>query len=132
MRVNTRVFDERSDMFSDIKIPNCEPKELRVVAERIMNMVTALSYEKPTYHKVTELDKAITINYWKEYDKLPDSPMYHELRDWYIKEATNPDIISRAIRWLVSHNYIFLDKDVAERAAEASDNWRQAVKGKGK
>ena len=37
MRVNPRVFEEKSDMFNSIQIPSC-PTVIREIAERIMNL----------------------------------------------------------------------------------------------
>jgi len=39
MRVNSRVFDEKQDMFQAIRVPNC-PSEFRTVAENILAMAT--------------------------------------------------------------------------------------------
>jgi hypothetical protein len=130
VRVNSRVFEERTDMLDGIQIPNCSPKELRVVAERIMNMVTKLGYSVGDYNSVTELDKKITVDYWKEYDMLRDCiDGFVKFEVWYPKYATEAELISRARRWLVERNYLLLKEEVVKRSITASNNFRQAVRG---
>jgi len=129
MRVNSRVFTERTDMLDGIQIPNCHPTELRKVAERIMNMVTALDYSVGDYNSVTELDKKLTVDYWEKYDDIDTDSSIYEFRQWYLK-ATEPDTINRALRWLISHNYLIIKESVRERAMKASENFSQAVRGK--
>jgi hypothetical protein len=132
MRVNPKVFTERTDMLSGIQIPNCQPKELKVVAERIMNMVTTLGYSVGDYNTVTELDKLLTVDYWKTYDEILNNLVhgdsYNDFKLWYLK-ATEPELISRARRWLVERNYLLLKSDVSERAHESARKFSSAVKG---
>jgi hypothetical protein len=130
MRVNSKVFTERSDMMGDIKIPNCQPKELCTVCERIMNMVTALDYSVGDYNSVTELDKLLTVDYWKTYDGLTLEQLESGWRDWFVHKATEAEIISRARRWLVERNYLLLKPEIIERSQAASAKFSNAVKGK--
>ena len=135
MRVNSKVYTERIDMLDGIQIPNCQPKELRVVAEKIMTMVMALDYSLTDYNSVTELDQKITVDYWREFNGLlirnffdpDDNEALQEFKKWYLK-ATEPDLISRAMRWLISHNYLIIKETVRERAQKASENFSRAVK----
>ena len=132
MRVNSRVFTERTDMLDGIQIPNCHPTELRKVAERIMNMVTALDYSVWDYNSVTELDKKITVDYWRKYDGLEEIIGRDGLSfcNWFIHEATEVSTVERAMRWLTSHNYLLIKPEVLQRAMAASNKFRQAVRGK--
>lgn len=126
MKVHSQI-DTKRDGFGNIHITSC-PNQLRTCCERIMEMVTSLGYRPPSYHSITELDKKIVLQYWRRFDGLIDTNMAdYDFSDWWLKKATNPDIISRSLRWLASSNYIFLDKDVAHRAQEASRNYRQAM-----
>lgn len=130
MRVNQRVFTERQDMMGLIQIPNC-PSQFKIIAENIINMVTKPGYAVGDYHTMTELDKILTWDYWREYDDM--KPVVNcltitDLREWYIKKATASDIITRARRWLAEHQYIIIKSDVSERAYEAESKFSRAIK----
>ena len=124
MRVNSRVFTERTDMLDGIQIPNC-PAQFKVVAERIMNMVTKPGFSIGAYHTATELDKWLMVDYWQEYDNLDTA----HFDIWFVTRATSPELVRRARQWLSEHNYVFLDADVADHAAEAGDRMRKAIRG---
>lgn len=126
MRVNSKVLTEKTDLMGNIKIPNC-PTQFRYVAENLMMMLTKLDYSVGDYNSVTELDKILTADYWKECDGFIVGLDYANFKLWFVKRATSPDLISRAIRWLTAHNYFFLKPEVVERALGASDKWRQSV-----
>lgn len=130
MRVNSRVFTERQDIFNLIQIPNC-PSQLKVIAENIVNMATKPGYSVGDYNTMTELDKQLMLDYWKEYDGLPTtaSIIIDALGTWFIHKATFPALITRARRWLVEHHYLILKPDVIERAYEAESKFSKAVKG---
>ncbi len=123
MKVNSRVFTERTDLLGDIKILNC-PAQFRSVAERLIMMVTTPGYACSNYNTVSELDKVLTLAFWKEYDGLDTK----NFEVWFITSATLPDMITRARRWLVEHNYLFLKPDIQENAMEASSKWKQSIK----
>lgn len=137
MRINTEVFkpeNNRIDAFGEVKIPNCEPKQLCTVTEKLMQMIIDRDKELDAtpyqYNSVTELDKRLMIDYWCKYDNM--SIYINSLRDyeeWFISRATNPELLRRARQWLVSHRYIFLNPDVAESAQEAGNKFRKAVRG---
>lgn len=131
MRVNSRVFTERTDMLDSIRVPNC-PSHFKVIAENIMNMVTKPGYSVGDYHTMTELDKMLMLDYWQEYDSIDcsdDKWDYHFDRSWFVRNATAPELIRRSRQWLSEHNYIILKPDVAERAYEASNKFGRAIKG---
>ena len=128
MRVNSRVLTEKTDLLEGIRIPNC-PTQFRYVAEQLMMLLTKPGYSTGDYNSVTELDKILTLVYWKEYDYLYiDNNTASNFDEWFMKNATEADLISRARRWLVSHNYVFLKPDVQERAMEASEKFSKAVR----
>lgn len=127
MRVNNRVFTEKMDMLDFVQIPKC-PSQLRVVAENIVNMAASLGYSMGNYHTMTELDKMLMWDYWRAYDKLPITD-YESLKLWFTKKATAPDLITRARRWLVEHNYLIIKPDVSERAYEAESKFSRSIKG---
>jgi hypothetical protein len=116
-------------MLDGIQIPNCQPKELRVVAEKIMSMVMALDYSLTDYNSVTELDKKITVDYWCKFDDLEQIIGRDGLSftNWFIHKATEPELISRSMRWLISHNYLIIKDIVRERAVKASEHFSNAV-----
>lgn len=122
MRVNSKVFTERTDMFTDLYVKGC-PNQLESVANRLLNMVAKTSYSVGSYHTMTELDKKLTADYWMEYE-----PPTANFKEWYVK-STEASLIERATRWLIEHNYLIVDEEVRQRAQEAARNYRQAVKG---
>lgn len=124
MRVNSRVFIERQDMMGLIQIPNC-PSQFKVIAENIVNMATKPGYSIGDYNTMTELDKMLMWDYWREYDDLTQ---LRDMKSWFIHEATAPDLITRARRWLAEHNYIIIKPDVSERAHEAEDKFSRAIR----
>lgn len=128
MRVNSRVFDERTDMFDGIRIPNC-PTQFKIIAENIMNMVSKPGYSVGNYNTMTELDKILMLDYWKEYDGcFQFEATYDEYKNWFVKNATTPELIRRARQWLSEHNYIIVNPDVSERAYEAGSKFSKAIK----
>ena len=122
MRVNSRVLTEKSDILGNIQIPNC-PSQFRLVAENLMMLATKPGYAVGKYINITELDKILTLDYWREYDNLDMA----NFKEWFIRKSTPADLISRARRWLEEHNYVFIDPTVKERAMLASDRWQQSV-----
>ncbi len=126
MRVNSKVFTERIDMFADIKIPNC-PSQFKVIAKNLINMLSSPGYSVGDYHTMTELDKILMWDYWREYDRLPITT-YDDLRFWFVHKATAPELIRRARQWLSEHNYLLIKSDVAERAYEAGSKFSKAIK----
>jgi hypothetical protein len=131
MRVNPRVYTETNkDLDGRITIPTITAQPLRKICENIMNMITRPGYSAPTYHKVSELDKLITLDYWREYDGL-NSILFHSGKyfdDWYRNEATEPSWIGRAIETLRQRNYIILDEAVEANARKAHDNMAKAMR----
>jgi len=128
MRVNSRVFTERMDMLDGIRIPNC-PSQFKIIAENIVNMATKPGYSIGDYHTMTELDKMLMWDYWREYDGLAVTHHFvDEIRGWFIQKATAPELIRRARQWLSEHNYLILQADVAERAYEAGNKFSKAIK----
>lgn len=129
MRVNPRVFNERTDMFASIQIPNCSPDRLKTVCENIMNMITKPGYKCPSYNKVSELDKLIALAYWGEYDGLDNSITPDKFGAWYRDKATEPAWIGRGLEWLRSHHYIILPEEIESRAQKAHENMTKAMRG---
>ncbi len=131
MRVNSKVHTERTDLTGEIRIPNCEPKELRLVAERLVAMLTKLDAKVPSYpndyRNITELNKMLTINYWREYNRLDEALAENRFHSWFLKTAGNPDLISRAVRWLVQRNYLLLEPEILERAYKAADKFSRSI-----
>jgi len=138
MRVNSRVFDEKQDMFQAIRVPNC-PSEFRAVAENILAMATKPGYALSSYNTMTELDKNLMWYYWREYDGLftdkyeimypSREQAFQAGKDWFIKKATAPELIRRARQWLTEHRYLIVTETVAQNAQKAGQKFRQSVRG---
>lgn len=130
MRVNSRVFTERTDMLDGIRIRNC-PSQFKVIAENLMNMATKPGYSVGDYNTMTELDKLLMIDYWKEYDYLtfPTSEdRLYQFENWFVKEATAPELIRRARQFLTERNYLIVKEAVAQHAHEAGEKFSRAIK----
>lgn len=127
MRVNSRVFDEKQDIFQNIRVPNC-PSEFRAVAENILMMATKPGYSVGDYHTMTELDKILMVDYWFNFDGMVASDLL-EFQKWFVKKATPPELIRRARQWLTEHNYLLVKSDVQTRAQEAGAKFRSSVRG---
>ena len=123
MRVNPKVFTERSDMFADLRVRNC-PDKFKLVAENLLNMVAKPGYSVGDYNKMTELDKILMLDYWRTYDGWTVNFEYV----WFVKKATSPELIRRAREFLCSHNYIIVKPDVQQRALEAGINMRNSIR----
>lgn len=122
----------------EIHLTQCPP-EFRGVAERIVIML----YAKPlndTYLTMTELDKKLTLRYWEEYDGLKGSDALtgvralntderlEYFRNWFLSCATNPDVISRARRYLVSDaKLLIIPQNIAKHAKQAQDKWARST-----
>ncbi len=127
MRVNSRVFSERTDMFNGIKIPNC-PSQFKVIAENLMDMVTKPGYSVGEYNTMTELDKILMLAYWREYDGLVAYKLEGEFDWWFIHKATSAELIRRARQFLCEKNYLLPKESVAQHAFEAGEKFRQTIR----
>jgi len=134
MRVNSRVYDEKQDIFQNIRVPNC-PTEFRAVAENILSMATKPGYALSDYNTMTELDKNLMVDYWTEFDDmlrwvypLPEEPAKY-FKECFVKLATPPELIRRARQWLTEHNYLIVKETVAQNAQKAGQKFRQSVRG---
>jgi len=125
MRVNFNMLNV--DMLNEIHLPNA-PSLFRGVAEKVVALVTRTQF--PNYHTMAQFDKQLTIEYWKQYDGL-DKALSEPatFRQWFTEKATYPEYIRRARQWLVEHNYLIPKKAISDRAQEAGEKWRTAVKG---
>jgi hypothetical protein len=129
MRVNPRVFTERTDMLDGIRIPNC-PSQFKTIAENIMNMMTKPGYSFGSYNTMTEADKILMVNYWEEYDNLEEVIGRDGLSfyNWFLYKATPPELIRRARQFLVERHYLIPNAPVAERAYQAGEKFGRAIK----
>jgi len=131
MRVNSRVHDEKTDMFQAIRVPNC-PSEFRAVAENILSMATKPGYALSDYNTMTELDKNLMWDYWFEFDALSSYGMLFdnnaEFKAWFVKKATPPELIRRARQWLTERNYLIVKPEVQKRAYEAGSKFSRSIK----
>jgi len=135
MRINSRVFDEKQDMFEGIRVPNC-PSEFRVIAENILMMATKPGYTVGDYNTMTELDKNLMWDYWREYDGLASAleephGFFKNKREWFVKHATAPELIRRARQWLTERNYLIVKPEVQKRALEAGSKYGRSIKHSG-
>ncbi|MAH47701.1 hypothetical protein CMI37_17910 [Candidatus Pacearchaeota archaeon] len=125
MRLNDQKL--KYDMLGDLVIDEC-PGPLKEVAQNLCRMLNVT--KAPDYNTMTELDKRLTLMFWEGIENLN---LYHanlgEFEEWYVKRATNPDLISRARRWLVENRYIIVKPTVAENAQAAGDRWKGATSG---
>jgi len=131
MRVNSRVYDEKTDMMGVIRVPNC-PSEFRAVAENILSMATKPGYALSDYNTMTELDKNLMWDYWREFDggkPVLNCDTIAQMREWFVKKATAPELIRRARQWLTEHQYLIVKETVAQNAQKAGQKFRQSVRG---
>lgn len=130
MRVNSKVFAERTDLFQDLFVKDC-PSQFATEANRLLNMCVGVGYSPPkSYNTMSELYKKLTLDYWKEYNDFDISKMKQEDFDfWFIHCADEASNIERAIRWLAQHNYFLIDETVLARAEKAASNFRNSVRG---
>ena len=124
MRVNSKVFDETQDMFTELHVKGC-PTQLQTIADRLLNMVADVGYSVGEYHTMTELDKILTVDYWNKYDNLA---LITDFKEWYIKHATEPDTITRVRRLLIEKNYLIVPENIRENAQQASDKYRNSIR----
>ena len=142
MRINSRVYDEKQDMFEGIRVPNC-PSEFRVIAENILMMASRPGYAIGDYNTMTELDKNLMWDYWVEYDAFSETLgqvayAHHRnpksqtnMKEWFVKHATAPELIRRARQWLTERNYLIVKPEVQKRALEAGSKYGRSIKAGG-
>ncbi len=124
MKINWHLINY--DMLDDLHLPKC-PTLFRTEAE---NIITVIAETEPfSYTKMSAFDKRLVAKYWAKYDSPYMLNNGVSLEDWYIKYATDPDLISRARRWLIEHNYLIPTKGISERAQESSEKWKATIKG---
>ena len=125
MKINFRLVNY--DLLDEINISQC-PSLFKAQAEGIVKLVSEL--EPFSYSKISQFDKHLIFEYWRRYDGL-DKAFVEDLGafgEWFVKSATNPELIRRARQWLVEKNYLIPTPNVAVRAQEAGEKWRQGVK----
>lgn len=127
MRVNQRVFTERTDMLDGIRIPNC-PSQFKAIAENIMNLATKPGYSVGDYNTMTELDKILMMDYWKEYDSFIEGLDFSNFKLWFVHGATPPELIRRARQFLTERNYLIVKESVAQHAQEAGEKFSKAIR----
>ncbi|MAH45836.1 hypothetical protein CMI37_08395 [Candidatus Pacearchaeota archaeon] len=118
MRINDKKL--KFNMLNEIAIEECPPS-IKVIVERLLS---ALNVTKVgNYNKMTELDRLLTLLYWETYDGLNIYLNLDKFDEWYKEKATNPDLISRARRWLIENRYIIAKSSATKWAQQAGDNW---------
>jgi len=128
MRINPEVDTKWRDAFGEIHIPETShcPNQIKKICENILTMYSGLDGVCPTsYNTMTELDKMIMLDYWTEYDGL-NMPI--SFREWFLKEATPPELVRRSREWLRQHRAVIPKQEVSDHADQASDNFRHSVK----
>ena len=128
MRINSDVDTKWRDAFGEIHIPETShcPPQIKKICENILTMYSGLDGVCPTsYNTMTELDKMIMLDYWTEYDGL-NMPI--SFREWFLKEATPPELVRRSREWLRQHRAVIPKQEVSDHADQASDNFRHSVK----
>jgi hypothetical protein len=128
VKINHEVYEQCQDQFGEFHIldkSKC-PKGIQVIAERILKLVdrwqNGLGEKMPRYNTMTELDKIIILEYWKEYDGITIDSMT-AFESWFTECATFPDMITRAMRFLAGHHYLVIDARVQEAAQLAGANY---------
>lgn len=125
MKINFKLVN--LDMLDEINISQC-PSLFKAQAEGIVKLVAEL--EPFNYSKISQFDKHLIYEYWRRYDGL-DRAFVEGLGafgEWFVKSATNPELIRRARQWLVEHNYLVPTQSIEARAQEAGENWRKTIK----
>ena len=132
MRINEEVETKWRDAFGEIHIPETShcPNQIKKICENILTMYTGLDGVCPTsYNTMSELDKMIMLDYWERYDNMN---LYinnlGEFEQWFIKRATESELLRRSRQFLVEHRALLVKSEVKERADHANDNMRHSVK----
>ncbi len=113
------------DMLDNIQIPTC-PSMFRKEAENIVLILSRTDFE---YHTMTNFDKKMLYEYWKQIDGVEstlDNP--EAFMEFMVNKATDFEKIRRARQWLVAENYIIPKASVSEHAQKAGENWRGGIK----
>jgi len=118
MRLNDQKL--KFNMLGEVVVEE-SPPAIKIIVERLLNTLNVTKVGN--YNKMTELDKLLTLLYWETYDGLNICLNLDKFDKWYKEKATNPDLISRARRWLIENRYIIAKSSVTERAQQAGDNW---------
>lgn len=130
MRINQTKIPPTLD--GEIRLPDCPI--FREEAEKALMLLTRMP--PFSYGSVKEFQGIVVAEYWRFYDGLDaalekhtNSREYIWFREWYVKQATDPDRIQRALRWLVEKEYIVLTPTVRERAGKFAEATRNAFAG---
>jgi hypothetical protein len=130
MRVNPEVETKWRDAFGEIHIPETShcPSQIKPICERILTMCTRLGY---AYNTMTQLDRILMLQYWREYDHLNDClDGYVKFETWFMNHATETELLRRSRQYLVEHHAFWIDAKIAEHAFEAGNKFRQSIRGK--
>lgn len=118
MKINWDLIDQ--DMFSEVRLSNCPPI-IAIQAENILELLKRTEY--PSYNKMTQFDKWLMVQYWRQFDGLQKDLSNGEFEAWFVNRATAPEFIRRARQWLIEHNYLIPSQGVGKRAKDAGRKW---------
>ena len=136
LSIHDEVQTKWTNMLGEVQIPetsNC-PSLIKPTCEKILMMLLKIKSELdgsfPDYNTMSELDKILMFQYWREYDGFQDAlcRTSGEFQEWFMKSATSTDLISRSRRFLCEHHAIFVKKDVAEHAQESGNRIRMGMR----
>ena len=125
MKINWHLVDY--DMLDEIQLPSC-PSMFRTQAEMILWILART--EPITYLKMSQFDKHLIYEYWRQVDGLDRilQGEHPDFKQWFMTQATMPELIRRARQWLIEKNYLIPSQGVENRAQEAGTKWRKGVK----
>jgi len=125
MRLNQEKIEKAKNMFREIKLDKCPI--FREEAEKVLALLERMQPYPFAYKSKEQFTRQVVVEYWAYYDSLetqlgayPQMSRKTVFGEWFVKKATDPDHIQRAVRWLTEkgtdHEYVILDLGVAERA----------------
>jgi hypothetical protein len=132
MRINVEVETKWRDAFGEIHIPETShcPSQIKPICENILKMYVGLDGVCPTnYNTMTELDKMIMLDYWKNYDRMNYFiPECMDFDEWFLTKSTPSELLRRSREFLVQHHAVYPKQAVADHAYQAGQNFSRSVK----
>jgi hypothetical protein len=123
------------NLLNEVSLPQCN--KFREQAENIITLLRTMQPFPYPYSSMGEFDKVLIAEYWRHFDGLGQKLVEENrlgisrfvvFREWFVKGATNPEHIRRARQWLVENGILIPNPRVLEKAQNAGEETRMAIR----
>ena len=104
-----------------------EATENSITVAELKKIEDNVAYLLRNYHSTRDSDRELFLKYWQIYNGMDSIWGMSEFRDWFVKDAENPETISRCRRKLQKANEDMRGSEYYLRHYEAAKMRREIV-----